>query len=324
MHVLIIGAAGMVGKKLTNSILSSCRLGSKKVTVLELVDVIEPTKPDADEIKIHTHELDLSDQQATSALINQKPDVIIHLAAIVSGEAEKDFEKGYRINLDGTRYLFDAVRNLHESSGYYPKILFSSSIAVYGTPFPDAIDDAFLSAPLSSYGTQKAMSELLLNDYTRKGYCDGLSMRLPTVCVRPGKANAAASSFFSNIIREPLAGKTANLPVSRTVRHWHISPRRVVGFFHHAVDLDLSDIGPRRALNMPGLSVTVQEQIDALVRVAGPKVAELISEVPDPVIQSIVSTWPETFDPRRSIALGFTADASFDEIIQVHIEDELS
>lgn len=324
MHVLIIGAAGMVGQKLTSSILAQGALGGHKVTTLDLVDVITPTVPASSSIEIHAQQLDLSDEEATTNLVQKLPDVIIHLAAIVSGEAEKDLDKGYRINLDGTRYLFEAIRSLHNSNGYCPKVLFSSSIAVYGTPFPPSIGDEFLTSPLSSYGTQKAMSELLLNDYSRRGIFDGLSMRLPTVCVRPGKPNAAASSFFSNIIREPLAGKSANLPVSRDVRHWHISPRRVVEFFHHACDLDLTKVGPRRALNMPGLSVTVQEQLDALVRAAGSEIMKLITEEPDPVITSIVSTWPETFDAKRALDLGFVADESFDDIIRVHIEDELS
>ena len=323
MHILIIGAAGMVGCKLAQSILATGTLGSHPVGQMDCVDIIPPSLAAANGVEVHNQTLDLSDANSCKEIIAREPDLIVHLAAIVSGESERDFDKGYRINLDGTRYLLEAIRALHDAVGYAPKFLFSSSIAVYGTPFPEAIGDEFLLAPLGSYGTQKAMSELLINDYTRKGFIDGLSMRLPTVCVRPGKANLAASSFFSNIIREPLAGKEVVLPVSDKTRHWHISPRRVVGFFHDAVDLDLNRVGPRRALNMPGLSVTVAEQIEALVKVAGQDITKLIKEKPDQAVRALVETWPENFYAKRASDLGFKADASFDEIIAVHIEDEL-
>jgi nucleoside-diphosphate-sugar epimerase len=253
-------------------------------------------------------------------LVGQKPDLIIHLAAIVSGQAEDDFDLGYRVNLDGSRFLLDAIRK----ENYRPKVLFASSIAVFGAPFPQQIDDDYLSAPLTSYGTQKAITELLVTDYTRKGILDGLSIRLPTICVRPGTPNAAASGFFSNIIREPLVGKTANLPVSRDVRHWHASPRAAVGFFDYAAGLDLEKVGARRALSMPGLSVTVGEQIEALIRIAGADVAKLITENPDEKIQAIVRNWPENFAATRAIELGFQAETRFDDIIRIHIEDELS
>ena len=193
-------------------------------------------------------------------LVADRPDVIFHLAAIVSGEAEQDFDKGYRINLDGTRALLEAVR----AAGHRPRLVFASSIAVFGAPFPEAIGDEFFSTPLTSYGTQKAIGELLVSDYTRKGFLDGLSLRLPTICVRPGKPNKAASGFFSNIIREPLAGHEAVLPVAESVMHWHASPRAAVEFMRHAATLDTAEMGPRRALTMPGLAVTVAEQIAAL------------------------------------------------------------
>ena len=195
------------------------------------------------------------------------PDVIFHLAAIVSGEAEADFEKGYRVNLDGTRFLFEAIRKVGD--GYQPRLVFTSSIAVFGAPFPEAIGDEFFHTPLTSYGTQKAIDELLLSDYTRRGFIDGIGIRLPTICVRPGKPNKAASGFFSNIIREPLAGHEAVLPVPETVRHWHASPRSAVGFLLHAAALDGATVGARRNLTMPGVAATVGEQIAALRKVAG-------------------------------------------------------
>jgi nucleoside-diphosphate-sugar epimerase len=253
-------------------------------------------------------------------LLADKPDAIFHLAAIVSGEAEQDFDKGYRINMDGTRGLLEAVRK----AGHKPRLVFASSIAVFGAPFPEAIGDEFLSAPLTSYGTQKAICELLVSDYSRKGFVDGLSIRLPTICVRPGKPNKAASGFFSNIMREPLAGQEAVLPVSDSVMHWHASPRAAVGFMQHAASLDLARVGPRRALSMPGLAVTVGEQIAALRKVAGDKVVARIRREPDPFIEGIVAGWPRNFSPKRAQALGFKADASFEDIIRVHIEDELA
>ncbi len=198
-----------------------------------------------------------------------------------------------------------------------------SSIAVFGAPFPDKIGDEFLTAPLTSYGTQKAICELLLADYTRKGFLDGIGIRLPTVCIRPGAPNKAASGFFSNILREPLVGREAVLPVSPDIRHWFASPRSAVGFLAHAGSLDLARVGPRRSLSMPGLSATVGEEIEALRRVAGEKAARLVRSEPDESIARIVEGWPRAFDAKRALALGFTADRSFDDIIRAHIDDEL-
>jgi len=262
---------------------------------------------------------DLPADGETDRLIAAKPDVVFHLAAIVSGEAELDFEKGYRINLGGTQNLFESI---HKAQ-YAPRVVFTSSIAVYGAPFPEAIPDEFHLTPLTSYGTQKAIGELLLADYTRKGIFDGVGIRLPTICVRPGKPNKAASGFFSNIIREPLVGEGAVLPVSEDVRHWHASPRSAVNFLIHAATIDGDLIGPRRNLAMPGVSVTVGEQIEALRRVAGDDAVKLIRSEPDDLIVSVVSGWARNFETRRALDLGFQADASFDDIIKVHIEDEL-
>jgi nucleoside-diphosphate-sugar epimerase len=202
-------------------------------------------------------------------------------------------------------------------------VVFTSSIAVFGAPFPDAIDDEFLNAPLTSYGTQKAIGELLLSDYSRRGFFDGIGIRLPTVCVRPGKPNKAASGFFSGIIREPLAGQEAVLPVSESVRHWFASPRAAVGFLVHAAQLDTTKLATRRNLSMPGVSATVGDEIEALRRVAGDQAAKLIRREPDPLIERIVSGWPQNFDASRALALGFRADSSFEEIIRIHLQDEL-
>ncbi len=321
LHILILGAAGMVGRKLTERLIRDGRLGKSELSKLTLQDVVAPAKPDTS-IPVEIVTSDSSDPKTAPLLVASKPDVIFHLAAIVSGEAEAEFDKGYRINLDGTRYLIDAIRNV--GGGYKPRLVFTSSIAVFGAPFPDKIGDEFLSAPLTSYGTQKAICELLISDYTRKGLLDGVSIRLPTICVRPGAPNKAASGFFSNIIREPLAGKEAVLPVSGEVMHWHATPRSAVGFLIHAATMDSATLGPRRALSMPGLPATVGEQIAALERVAGKGVVARIKREPDPTIIGIVSGWPRNFTTERALKLGFTTpEKTFDDIIRIHIEDEL-
>jgi len=321
MHILIIGAAGMVGRKLAEKLAKDGHLGGRDVTKATLHDVIEPSAPAGAKFSSVTVASDFSLPGEAAKLVAGRPDVIFHLAAIVSGEAEQDFDKGYRINLDGTMQLFAAIRAIGD--GYKPRVVFTSSIAVFGAPFPEAIGDEFFTTPLTSYGTQKAIGELLLSDYSRKGFFDGVGIRLPTICVRPGKPNKAASGFFSNIIREPLAGQEAVLPVAETVRHWHASPRSAVGFLVHAATMDTTQMGWRRNVSMPGLSVTVGEQIEALRKVAGEKVVARIRREPDPAIIKIVDGWPMRLDPKRAHSLGFKAEATFEQIIRVHIEDEL-
>jgi D-erythronate 2-dehydrogenase len=321
MHILVIGAGGMLGAKLISRLAASPNLSGQAIARITRYDAVIPPPPPASVFPIDTFVGDLSATGEAEKLIATKPDVIFHLAAIVSGEAEKDFEKGYRINLDATRILFEVIRKT--ARDYKPKVIFTSSIAVFGAPFPDAIDDDFFTTPLTSYGTQKAIDELLLNDYTRRGFLNGMALRMPTVCVRPGKPNLAASGFFSNIIREPLAGKPAILPVSDTVRHWHASPRTAVGFLVQAAELDSAALGDRRTLTLPGLSCTVAEQIEALRKVAGNDVVRLIKSEPDAAIAKIVSGWPRNFNPQRALALGFKAESSFEEIIRVHVEDDM-
>ena len=320
-RILVIGAAGMVGRKLLQRLAQDGSLGGSQITHATLHDIVAPQLPRNAAFQVRSVASDLSLAGEADKLVAERPSVIFHLAAIVSGEAEADFEKGYRVNLDGTRQLFEAIRKV--GGGYKPRVVFTSSIAVFGAPFPEAIGDEFLSAPLTSYGTQKAMGELLLSDYTRRGFFDGIGIRLPTVCVRPGKPNRAASGFFSGIIREPLNGQEAVLPVSEDVRHWHASPRAAVGFLLHAAALAGERIGPRRNLTMPGLSVTIAEQIAALRRVAGDAPARLIRREPDSAIMRIVKGWPENFDAQRARELGFRADASFEEIVRIYMEEEL-
>jgi D-erythronate 2-dehydrogenase len=319
MHILVTGAAGMIGRKLTARLVKDGRLNGKKIDRLTLIDVVAPDKPSGFTGTLELSASDLSSPGAATTAAADRPDVIFHLAGVVSGEAEIDFEKGYRVNLDGTRALLEAIR----AADNKPKVVFTSSIAVFGAPFPSSIPDDFHLTPLTSYGTQKAICELLLADYTRRGFLDGVGIRLPTICVRPGKPNKAASGFFSGIIREPLAGQEALLPVAETVRHTHASPRAAVGFLLHAAGLTRQQLGGRINLSMPGVSCTVGEQIEALRRVAGSKVAARIRRVPDELVQRIVSGWAERLDARRARDLGFQAESRFDDIIRAHIEDEL-
>jgi nucleoside-diphosphate-sugar epimerase len=319
MKVLITGGAGMIGRKLAQRLASDGALAGKAISKLTLYDVVPAVAPAGAGVPVTLATGDLPAMGEADRLIADRPHVIFHLAAIVSGEAEQDFDKGYRINLDGTRCLLEAIAK----AGHKPRIVFASSIAVFGAPFPDAIGDEFVNTPLTSYGTQKTIGELLISDYSRKGFIDGIAIRLPTICIRPGRPNKAASGFFSNIMREPLAGEEAVLPVAESVMHWHASPRAAVGFMLHAAALDLARLGWRRALTMPGLAVTVGEQIAALRNVAGDRVVARIRRLPDPFVESIVAGWPRKFTPTRALELGFKADASFEEIIRIHIEDEL-
>jgi D-erythronate 2-dehydrogenase len=323
MKVLMIGGAGMVGRKLAERLAKDGHLGGTAISGLTLYDVVAATHPAGAKFPVSIVIGDLPAPGETDKLVAAKPDVIFHLAAIVSGEAEQDFDKGYRINLVGTQNLLDSIRRTYDGAAKKPRLVFTSSIAVFGAPFPEKINDTFFTTPLTSYGTQKAIGELLLADYTRKGMLDGVSIRLPTICVRPGTPNKAASGFFSNICREPLAGKDAVLPVSDDVMHWHASPRAAVNFLLHAATIEGEKIGPRRNLTMPGLAVTVGQQIDALRRLGGEKIVARIKRVPDPFVQGIVAGWPRNFDASRAIGLGFKADASFDDILKVHLDDEL-
>ena len=321
MHVLIIGAAGMIGRKLAERLAKDGAIAGNEIAKLTLVDIVPPAMPQGHSGLATSFTVDFAREDAPQALIGDRPDLIFHLASIVSGEAEADFEKGYLVNLDGTRRLFEAIRL--QAPSYRPRVVFTSSIAVYGAPLPSEIPDDYITQPLTSYGTQKAICELLLADYSRRAFFDGIALRLPTICIRPGAPNRAASGFFSNILREPLAGKEAVLPVSEDVRHWFASPRAAVGFLLHAASLDLERVGPRRSLNMPGLSATVADEIAALRRFGGEAAVRLIRRESDPIIERIISGWPRDFNARRAQELGFVADTSFDEIVRAHIEDEM-
>jgi D-erythronate 2-dehydrogenase len=320
MHILITGAAGMIGRKLTERLGREGALAGTPIDKLTLLDVVAPAKPEGFKAKLETVAADLAVPGEAANAIAGRPDTIFHLAGVVSGEAEVDFDKGYRVNLDGTRALFEAIRAIGE--GYRPRLVYTSSIAVFGAPFPPSIPDDFHLTPLTSYGAQKAIGEALLADYTRRGFCDGIGIRLPSVVVRPGKPNKAASGFFSGIIREPLAGLEAVLPVPETVVHTHASPRAAVGFLVHAAGLARDALGPRINLSMPGVCCTVAEQITALRRIAGDRVAGRIRRAEDALVARIVAGWPQRIEARRARDLGFKAENSFDEIVRIHIDED--
>lgn len=323
MKILVTGSGGMIGRKLVEKLANDKKLGGKDITAMTLVDVVESPIPEGCPKDTKTLVTDFSERGVANTLITERPDVIFHLAAIVSGDAEANFEKGYKINFNGTWALLEAVRQEGEKSPYKPRFVFASTLAVFGPPFPDPITDDFALTPTTSYGTQKAMTELLLADYSRKGYLDGVGVRLPTICIRPGKPNKAASSFFSGILREPLAGQEAPLPVGNDVRHWFASPRAAVGFFVNAATIDTSSLGPRRSMTMPGVSATVGEQIEALRKAAGDKAVALIKRVDDPFVQKIVLGWAGRYEPKLATSMGFKAEKNFDEIIAVYQEDEM-
>ena len=320
MHILVTGAAGMLGRKLTERLVRDGGLNGRQIDKLTLLDVVPPTKATSFAGKTDMVAADLSAPSKAARAIEDRPDTIFHLAGVVSGEAELDFDKGYRVNLDGTRALLEAIRA--SGDGYRPRLVYTSSIAVFGAPFPESIPDDFHLTPLTSYGAQKAIGEALLADYTRRGFCDGVGIRLPSIVVRPGKPNKAASGFFSGIIREPLAGVEAALPVSETVVHTHASPRAAIGFLMHAAGLAGDALGARINLSMPGVCCTVAEQIASLRRIAGERVAARIRRAHDPLVARIVDGWPQRIEARRARELGFKAESSFDEIVRIHIDED--
>ena len=323
MQVLILGGGGMVGQKLVRHLTAHPHLSNKEISHVQLVDAfVEPKIPSGAPFEAISRIADITDIDTCHELVKTEPEVIFHLAAIVSGEAESNFEKGYLVNLDGTRNLFEAIR---ARKNYCPRVVYTSTGAVYGGPYPNDVDDDFILQPTTSYGVQKAIGELSLNDYSRRGFLDGIGLRLPTICVRPGKPNAAASGVFSNIIREPLAGIETTLSVSKDVSMIFASPRSAVGFLVHAAGLDTQALGDRRSMMMPGVHATIGQEIEALRRVAGDRVVSFIKEsAPDAFAQKMVDAWNfPAFPATRARSLGFTCETTFDELIQLHIESEL-
>lgn len=322
MNVLITGAAGFLGQRLARQLLARGHLMDQtgracKIDHMTLVDVLPA--PDPGDSRVHIVRGDLGDDAFLRTLIDTRTDSIFHLAAVVSGQAEAEFELGMRVNLDATRALLETCRGL----GHAPKVVLTSSVAVYGGDLPDLVLDSTALDPQSSYGTQKAICELLLNDYSRRGFVDGRALRLPTISIRPGKPNQAASSFASSILREPLNGQPAICPVASHLRVWLSSPRQAIQSLIAGHDLTAEALGKHRTINLPGLSVTVKEMLAALERQAGPEAARLVQFQPDPAIENIVASWPGAWDTGRAKALGLSGDADIDSVIRAYIEDDL-
>src|SRR5579872_2357595 len=319
MRIVITGGCGFLGRRLALLLLER---GSKLGTIDELVlfDNAPSALPLPDDRRVRLVTGDIADREAVRRLIAPGTDSVFHLAAIVSGQAEADTDLGYRINLDGTRAVLDACRALETC----PRLVFASSLAVYGGALPPSVGEDTALTPQSSYGTQKAIGELLVNDYSRKGFVDGRALRLPTVVVRPGLPNRAASTFASSIIREPLTGKDAVCPVSPDTVMALASPRRVVASLAHALDIPGEAIGQHRTLQLPGYSVAVGEMSEALRRAAGESAYKRIAWQPDATIQAIVGSWPRELKAPRAEALGFQPDAGIDEAVRFFIEDDLA
>ncbi|PHN04982.1 D-erythronate dehydrogenase [Flavilitoribacter nigricans] len=324
MRIIIFGGAGFLGKKLALRLLKVGALAIKGNTPQPISQIILFDRelanglPDDPRLKILAG--DITDTQAIEALLAEPPDVIFHLAAIVSGEAEKNFELGMDVNLHASLHMLELCRKMEGT----PVFVFASSCAIFGGELTETIRDDTAPTPQSSYGTQKAIVDLLVNDYSRRGFIDGRALRLPTIVVRPGKPNAATSSFASSIIREPLQGERASCPVGPDTKVWLLSPKRVAENFVHAAEIPAAELGRNRSVNLPGITVTVDEMVSDLQSVAGAEKAELIDWEPDAFIQSIVLTWPPQFVTERALQLGFQRDASFREVIEAFIEDELS
>lgn len=313
MKVVVTGGTGMLGKKLGKALLAR-----KEVTKIVLFDVADPGDAPKDK-RIEVVVGDVFDAGTIAKLVTPDTGAIFHLAGVVSAGAERDFDLGYRVNLDGTRVVLEAARKLPKPA----KLVFASSLACYGGDLPETIPDDFRLTPQTSYGIQKAMGEMLVADYTRKGYIDGRSLRLPTIVVRPGKPNLAASTFASSIIREPLAGLPAICPVSPDAYMPLLSPRRCVEAFLRAHDLPGETWGWNRSLLLPSLDLTVGEMAEGLKRHAGGNAYGLIEWKRDEMIAKIVAGWPKKLDSKRARAMGFQSDVSIDEIVRNYVEDDM-
>ncbi|MBV7499307.1 D-erythronate dehydrogenase [Achromobacter sp. ACM05] len=321
MKILITGGAGFLGQRLARKLLERGTLaleGGKPQTITQ-IDLLDVVKADLQDPRVRSLEGDIADPAVLRQAIDSETRAIFHLAAIVSGQAEADFDLGMRINLDASRALLETCRAL----GHKPRVIFTSSVAVYGGNLPDTVRDDTALNPQSSYGTQKAIAELLLADYTRRGFVDGRVLRLPTISVRPGRPNAAASSFASGIIREPLNGEPAVCPVGADTRLWLLSPRGAIAALIAGCELDADAMADRTPINLPGVSVTAAEMAQALREVAGDEVADRISWQADARVERIVGSWPGRWDTSRATRLGLTGDGSFADIVRAYMADDL-
>lgn len=322
MRIAITGAAGFIGQKLVQRFIDTPVVatpeGEQTVTELRLFDVVDAPVPAATDLTVHTHVGDITNEADLRTLFAGGVDAVIHLAAVVSSAAEADLDLGLRVNLDGTRAVLEACRAMPAP----PLFLFASSVAVYGGELPGVVRDDTALTPQSSYGAQKVIGEQLINDFSRRGIIDGRVLRLPTIAVRPGKPNAAASSFASSIIREPLQGDEAALPVPEDLSVYLLSPRGVVRNLVHALSIPAERFGGSRSLMLPGITVTVAEMLAALERAGGATAQARVRAEPDPRIEAIVGSWPAAFDTAKADRLGFSADRDMDAIVAAFIEDD--
>ena len=320
MKIVITGGGGFLGYRLAQALMQKGSLPNRQnqQTPISQIVLFDMAFPENIDKRFKCVQGDLNDQQKIEALLGGDTDAVFHLASVVSGGAEADFDLGYKVNLDGTRGLLEACRKQAKP----PRLVFTSSVAVFGGEMPATLDDATTPNPQGSYGIQKVICEYLISDYTRKGYLDGRSLRLPTIAVRPGKPNLAASSFASGIIREPLNGQTAVCPVGRDTEMWLLSPRKVIESLIHAFELPSSAWGIQRVVNLPGCTAVIGDMIDTLRRIAGDRVADLIELKPDPRIEPLVRSWPARFRNDRALKLGFSADKDAESIIRAYIDDQ--
>ena len=320
MKVLITGGGGFIGYRLAKTLLQRGTLANaegqpESISQITLLDVAFPAQIDP-RLKCVTG--NLTDRALLADVVGSDTGSVFHLASVVSGGAEADFDLGYKVNLDGSRAVLEICRQQKRP----PRYVFASSVAAFGGDLPEVLDDSTTPNPQTSYGAQKVCCEYLTTDYTRKGFIDGRSLRLPTISVRAGKPNLAASSFASGIIREPLAGVVSPCPVNAETSVWLLSPGKVVDAFIHAHDLPSAAWGTNRVLNLPGTTSSVKAMVDTLRKIAGDAVADLVEWKPDARIQGIVSTWPVRFRTERAAKLGFIADADIETIIRDYVTEE--
>lgn len=322
MKVLITGGAGFLGRRLAKQLLQrktlkNAELREEKIEQITLFDVVPANGFSDPLIRVATG--DVNDAAALAEVIDARTTTIFHLAAVVSSQAEDDFDLGLSVNIDASRLLFETCRKV----GHNPKLLFASSLAVYGGALPEIVQDDTVVTPKTSFGVQKAITELLLSDYSRKGFIDGRALRLPTIAVRPGKPNKAATSFTSAIIREPLNNQPTVCPVTMDMKLWLMSPRQAIDCLIHAHNLGPEAFAQRRVLNLPGVTVSVREMVDVLGKIAGEPATRLIRWEADPAIQRIIHTWPTRWDMNRAHMLGFKGDKDFEGIVRAFIKDDL-
>ena len=315
MNILITGGGGFLGTRLAQALWQQQSL--KQASAIRQITLLDIAFPNQSDARCTYLTGDLTDKSTLLAALGAKTDVVFHLASVVSGAAEADIDLGMRVNIDGTRALLDACRTQTQT----PQLIFTSSLAVFGGALPAVLDDTTLPKPQSSYGAQKVCCEYLISDYTRKGFIDGRVLRLPTIAVRPGKPNMAASSFASGIIREPLNGQRSVCPVGRDAKLWLLSPRHAIKALIHAAELDATAWGNERVLNIPGITTSVGEMVEALARIGGEQAVARIDWQPDKRIQDIVLSWPTGFDTTRAQRMGFVADNDFLDIVKEYVQD---